>query len=246
MAVLTLKNVSVRYGEKNVLEKIDLELSGGEITAVIGPSGCGKSTLLHCMNGMIREVHGAHMTGDLYLRGQNFQTLQEEEIRRRIGLVSQMPTPFPFSVYKNITYAPIYYGVKDKRKLEKIVKDALQMCGLYEEVKGDLSHPANRLSGGQQQRLCIARALAVNPEILLLDEPCSALDAVNTERIEQLLLSLKKKYTIVLVTHNLAQAKRLADHVIYMDRHTIAARGDAGTMFGGGLPEETRRAMERL
>lgn len=244
MAVLTLKNVSVRYDEKNILENINMGLEEGKITAVIGPSGCGKSTLLHCMNGMIHEVHSAHMSGDIFLRGKNFNVLQEEEIRRRIGLVSQTPMPFPFSVYKNITYAPIYYGVKDRRKLEKIVTEALQRCGLYEEVKGDLSHPANYLSGGQQQRLCIARALAVNPEILLLDEPCSALDAVNTERIEQLLLELKQQYTIVLVTHNLGQAKRIADYVVYINRHTIAARGDVQTVLGGGLPEEIRRAME--
>lgn len=244
MAILKIEDLSVYYDRKEVLEHVSLSVPEHKITAIIGPSGCGKSTLLQCMNGMIHDIENASMTGKISLRGQEFDNIPKEELRRRIGLVFQVPTPFPFSIYKNMTYAPRYYGVKDKDKLEKIVIDKLQLCGLYEEVKHNLKHHAGKLSGGQQQRLCIARALTVNPEILLLDEPCSALDVQNTAIIEQLLVKLKETYTIVLVTHNISQAKRVADEVVYLDQHRVMEHGEMQQVFENPKLEETKAFLK--
>lgn len=244
MAVLEIKNLSVYYDKKQILENISLSIPQQKITAIIGPSGCGKSTLLQCLNGMIHDIDSASMKGNVYLNGQDFNHIPKEELRRRIGLVFQVPTPFPFSIYKNMAYAPKYYGIRDKHNLDEIITDKLQLCGLYDEVKHDLKHHASKLSGGQQQRLCIARALTVNPEILLLDEPCSALDVQNTAIIEQLLIKLKETYTIILVTHNISQAKRVADEVIYLDDHRIIEHGEAAQIFEQPRFEETKAFLK--
>jgi phosphate transport system ATP-binding protein len=211
MDIIKIKDLSVSYGDKKVLKNLSMNIEKNKITAIIGPSGCGKSTLLSTLNLMIEE-NGGSFEGEILFKDKDIRSYKKDDIRRMIGMVFQKPTPFPFSIYKNLTYAPIYYGIKDKKELNSIVENTLKKAGLFEEVKDDLNMKATKLSGGQQQRLCIARALTVGPEVLLLDEPCSALDAKNTEKIEKMLLKFFKDYTIVIVTHNLDQAKRIADH----------------------------------
>lgn len=213
MDIIKIKDLSVSYGEKKVLDNLSMNIEKNKITALIGPSGCGKSTLLSTLNLMI-EDNGGSFQGEILFKDKDIRSYKKDDIRRMIGMVFQKPTPFPFSIYKNLTYAPIYYGIKDKNQLNNIVESTLKKAGLYEEVKNDLNMKATKLSGGQQQRLCIARALTVEPEVLLLDEPCSALDAKNTAKIEQTLLQFSKDYTIIIVTHNLDQAERIADHII--------------------------------
>lgn len=210
-----LNSVRSYYGTKQVLNNIEMDFKKNSITAIIGPSGCGKSTLLLALNRMLEEYQGRN-EGEILFKGKNLFTYPKEEIRKQIGMVFQKPTPFPLSIYKNLTYAPLYYGIRDKKKLKEIVENNLKKAGLYEEVKNNLNDSALKLSGGQQQRLCIARALTVEPEVLLLDEPCSALDVKNTINIEQMLLELAKEYTIIIVTHNLAQAKRIADYTAFL------------------------------
>lgn len=215
MNVLELNNLKAYYGDREILHGITMAIKKNAITAIIGPSGCGKSTLLLGLNRMIGE-YGGRTEGQVMFKGKDLFSYQIEEIRRLIGIVFQKPSPFPLSIYKNLTYAPIYYGVKDKQKLKEIVETKLKVTGLYEEVKHDLHASALKLSGGQQQRLCIARALTVEPEVLLLDEPCSALDIKNTANIEQMLQTLAHDYTIVIVTHNLAQAKRISHYTAFL------------------------------
>ncbi|MEG2353747.1 MAG: phosphate ABC transporter ATP-binding protein [Clostridium sp.] len=215
--ILDIKNLHVELGNKNIIENLNLSVNKNSITAIIGPSGCGKSTVLKSINGILSNNEDAKIEGDIEFMGKNTKGLNYDyDIRKSIGMVFQNPTPFPMSIYKNITYALRYYGEKDKFKLENIVKEKLKVVGLYEEVKNELTKSALKLSGGQQQRLCIARALAIEPEVLLLDEPCSALDIKNTIIIEKMLKELSKQYTIVLVTHNLSQAKRIADYTVFM------------------------------
>ena len=184
--IMTLHNVSASYDGREVLSDLSLDIPARRITAVIGPSGCGKTTLLRCMNGLLAEEKGVSVSGRILLDGQEIKSMQKDVLRRRVGLVFQTPAPFPFSIYKNMTYAPRYYGIRDKASLEALVKEKLQMAGLYDEVREDLGRNALKLSGGQQQRLCIARALTVDPEVLLLDEPCSALDVKSSAVIEGL------------------------------------------------------------
>lgn len=215
MNVLELNNLKAYYGDRQILHGITMPIKKNAITAIIGPSGCGKSTLLLGLNRMIGE-YGGRTEGQVLFKGKDLFSYQIEEIRRLIGIVFQKPSPFPLSIYKNLTYAPIYYGVKDKQKLKDIVETKLKVTGLYEEVKHNLHASALKLSGGQQQRLCIARALTVEPEVLLLDEPCSALDIKNTYNIEQMLQKLAQDYTIVIVTHNLAQAKRISHYTAFL------------------------------
>ena len=213
MDIIKINSLTVSYGNKKVLKNFSMNIEKNKITAITGPSGCGKSTLLTTLNLMIEE-NGGSFEGEILFKDKDIRTYKKDDIRRMIGMVFQKPTPFPFSIYKNITYAPIYYGIKDKEQLDSIVESTLKKAGLYEEVKDDLKMKATKLSGGQQQRLCIARALSVEPEVLLLDEPCSALDAKNTAKIEETLMKFSKDYTIVIVTHNLDQAKRIADVII--------------------------------
>ena len=225
-SAMTLRDVSAFYDGKPAIAHISADIPRNEITAVIGPSGCGKSTLLRCMNGLLAQEPGTEVRGEIALDGTDISRLPSEELRRRVGLVFQTPTPFPFSILKNLTFAPQYYGQRDKKALEALAIEKLQLCGLYDEVKDELRKNAQKLSGGQQQRLCIARALTVEPDILLLDEPCSALDVRATQTVEELLLRLKERYTVVIVTHNLAQARRIADRMMFLYNGQIIEQGE--------------------
>ncbi len=241
-SVMTLRNVSAFYDGKPAIEHISADIPKNEITAIIGPSGCGKSTLLRCMNGLLMQEPGAAVRGEIALDGKDISRLPSEELRRRVGLVFQTPTPFPFSILKNLTFAPQYYGQRDKKALETLAIEKLQLCGLYDEVKDDLRKNAQKLSGGQQQRLCIARALTVEPDILLLDEPCSALDVRATQTVEELLLRLKERYTVVVVTHNLAQARRIADTAMFLYNGHLIEQGEH--LLTDPQEKETRAFLE--
>lgn len=216
MCILSIRDLNVYYGDKKVLDNINMDIRKNKITAIIGPSGCGKSTLLTTLNRMIEEEKSSKVKGTILFDNTNINTIPIQEVRKDIGMVFQKPLCFPFSIYKNLTYALNYYGVKNREKLDSIVRKSLKAVGLYGEVKDDLKKSALKLSGGQQQRLCIARALTVNPKVLLLDEPCSALDIKNTLYIEKTLLELSQDYTIIIVTHNLNQAKRIADYTAFI------------------------------
>lgn len=237
--ILTLKDLTAWYGNKKALENISLSFPKNQITAIIGPSGCGKSTLLSCINGSLTDLKESKLKGEIILNGQNILLIPPDELKRRVGLVLQTPTPFPFSIYKNMTYAPVYHGIRDKKKLEQIVTENLTRAGLYDEVKDVLHKSAMKLSGGQQQRLCIARALTAFPEVLMLDEPCSALDIHSTKVIEELLLQLKETYTILLVTHNLAQAKRIADYICFLKEGKFIEMGEKEQIFSHPTKKET-------
>ena len=238
-AALTLRNVSAFYDGKPALEGVSLSFPRNRITAVLGPSGCGKSTLLRAVNRMLEEEPGASWKGEILLGDTDVRALPPEELRRRVGLVFQTPAPFPFSIYKNMTFALRYYGVHDKGKLDAAVREKLEMAGLYEEVRDELNKSAVKLSGGQQQRLCIARALTVEPEVLLLDEPCSALDVKSIATIEAMLTKLKERYTIVLVTHNIAQARRIADYAAFFNGGRLVEAGEKAALFAHPQQEET-------
>lgn len=215
---IEVKDLCVSYGSKPVLKHVSLIIPKNEITAIIGPSGCGKSTLIKALNRMIELVPGAKVTGRVLLDGQDIYApgIDPVTIRRRIGMVFQKPNPFPASIYDNVAFGPRILGVRDRKKLDKIVEESLVRANLWEEAKDRLKENALALSGGQQQRLCIARALATHPEVLLLDEPASALDPISTARVEDLLKDLKDEVTIVLVTHNMQQAIRVSDRTAFM------------------------------
>ena len=244
--ILEIKDFSVNYGKSRVLKNINLEIEKNRITAIIGPSGCGKSTFLKSLNLMITEEKSSEILGKIYFNGKNIKDFQKENLRKKIGLVFQTPTPFPFSIYKNMIYAPVYYGIKDKKELDKIVKEKLILAGLYDEIKDEMNKSALSLSGGQQQRLCIARELTVEPEILLLDEPCSALDIQNTMKIEEMLKNLSSKYTIVIVTHNLAQAKRIADKTAFFFDGELVEYGDTEDIFTNPKDEKTKNYINGI
>ncbi len=201
------------YGEKEALKGIDLAIEKGKIHALIGPSGCGKSTFLRSLNRMNDLISDCHIQGKVYFHDENIyeKGIDINTLRKKVGMVFQKPNPFPMSIFDNIAYAPRTFGIRDKKRLEEIVVTSLKKASLFEEVKDNLSHSALSLSGGQQQRLCIARALSANPEVLLMDEPTSALDPISTAKIEELMNELKKEVTIVIVTHNMQQASRVAD-----------------------------------
>jgi phosphate transport system ATP-binding protein len=242
---LDIRNLSVSYGKNTVLKNLDLAVPKNRITAIIGGSGCGKSTLLKAVN-RTAEEYGAKVSGTVTLDGEDAFSLPAETLRRRIGMVFQTPVTFPFTIYKNMLYAPKYFKRLTKAQADELVSLYLKKAGLYEEVKDQLGMPATRLSGGQQQRLAIARCLTVEPEILLLDEPCSALDVKNTAHIEKLLLELKADYTILIVTHNLAQARRIADAVIYMEDGEIIESGTPTELFGAPKDERTKAYLAYL
>lgn len=246
MNILEIKDFSVSYAGKRVLKNINMSIPKNKITSIIGPSGCGKSTFLKSLNLMIREEEDAETKGDIFFNGRNIKEIDIEKLRKEIGIVFQTPAPFPFSIYKNMTYAPIYYGIKDKKTLEKLVKEKLEAAGLYEEVKEDIKKSALKLSGGQQQRLCIARSLTAEPEILLLDEPCSALDVQNTAKIEEMLLKLAEKYTIVIVTHNLFQAKRISDYTGFFLEGELVEFGESEKIFTAPEDERTKKYTEGI
>jgi phosphate transport system ATP-binding protein len=245
-AAMRTNGLSVSYDRKTVLDSVSLAFPSNRITSIIGPSGCGKTTLLLCLNGLITENAGAKMTGEVFLGEKNTDSIPQEELRRRVGLVFQTPMPFPFSVYKNLIYAPKYYGNHNKKELDRIVKEKLEMVGLYGEIKDELGKSALKFSGGQQQRLCIARALTVEPDVLLLDEPCSALDVKSASVIEETLLELKKNYTIIIVTHNIAQARRISDRVAFLKDGRLIEEGDSEQFFREPAEEETREFLRGI
>ena len=244
--ILEVKNFSVSYDDKKILKNINMYIDKNKITAIIGPSGCGKSTFLKSLNMMINEEKGAKTFGDIFFEGKNIKNFEIELLRKNIGLVFQTPTPFPFSIYKNMTYAPIYYGIKNKNQLDNLVKEKLKLAGLYDEIKDEINKSALSLSGGQQQRLCIARELTVEPEVLLLDEPCSALDIQNTIKIEEMLKKLSKNYTIIIVTHNLAQAKRIADKTAFFFDGELVEYEDTEKIFSNPRDEKTKKYINGI
>ena len=212
--IIKTRNVDFFYGSFRALTDVTMDFEQNHVTALIGPSGCGKSTLLRVLNRMNDLIDGTRVEGEILFEGQNIYApdVDPVEIRRRIGMVFQKPNPFPKSIFNNITYAPKLSGVKSKSDLETLVEGSLKQAVLWDEVKDILDHSAMTLSGGQQQRLCIARALAMKPDILLMDEPTSALDPISTAKIEELIDELKKQYTIIIVTHNMQQAARVSEH----------------------------------
>ncbi|MTI66945.1 MAG: phosphate ABC transporter ATP-binding protein [Firmicutes bacterium] len=237
--ILEVNNLNVSFNEKKVLNNISIGFNKNKITAIIGPSGCGKSTLLKTFNAMIYENNEAKIKGDIFFNGENLSKYNIERVREKIGMVFQNPIPFPLSIYKNMEYALKYYG-KKKKKRKEIITKKLKVTGLYEEIKDSLNKSALKLSGGQQQRLCIARSLTIEPDILLLDEPCSALDVKNIDNIENMLLKLKKDYTIIIVTHNLSQAKRIADETLFMLDGKIIEYDKTDNIFNNPKDEKTK------
>lgn len=216
MSKISVKNLNLYYGDFQALKNINMEIEENQVTAFIGPSGCGKSTFLKCLNRMNDLVEGCKIDGKIELDGVNINSkIDVNLLRKKVGMVFQKPNPFPMSIYDNVAFGPKTHGIKDKKQLDKIVEEALKGAALWDEVHDRLHKSALSLSGGQQQRLCIARALAVNPEILLMDEPTSALDPISTSKIEDLVLDLKKKYTIIMVTHNMQQAARISDKTAF-------------------------------
>jgi phosphate transport system ATP-binding protein len=217
-AKVEVKNLAVYYGKFRALKEINLTVHEKRITAIIGPSGCGKSTLLRSFNRMNDLTPGCRMEGEIHLDGENvlLPSMDVVSVRRRVGMVFQRPNPFPKSIFDNVAYGPRLYGIHHKADLEKIVEDSLKASALWNEVKDKLNQSGLSISGGQQQRLCIARALAVEPEVILMDEPASALDPISTLKIEELMQDLKKDYTIVIVTHNMQQAARVSDYTAMM------------------------------
>jgi len=234
--------LTVSYGHKVAVSKVTLPVRQGEVLALIGPSGCGKTTLLRSLNRLVELTPSATRGGRITLDGQDIDALDVTNLRRRVSMVFQQPNPFPMSIFDNVAFALRQQGSKrpSRQELAPAVVDALERAGLLAEVGEDLDHPALRLSGGQQQRLCIARSLAAGPEVLLLDEPCSALDPQSTETIEQLILKLREQVAVVIVTHNLQQAQRVADHVAFMYLGELVEYGPAEQVFESPQAERTR------
>ncbi len=245
MDIIELANLNAFYGNKKILNNINMKIKKNKITAIIGPSGCGKSTLLAVLNRMIEE-NGGSIEGKVIFNEKDILNYSKNELRRKVGIVFQKPSPFPLSIYGNLAYAPLYYGVKDKKLLNDIVENKLKVSGLYEEVKDDFKMSALELSGGQQQRLCIARALTVEPDVLLMDEPCSALDIKNTANIEDMLLNLLDDYTIIIVTHNLFQAKRISDYTVFILDGEIVEFGETEQIFNNPKDRRTKEYIEGM
>ena len=236
----TVKDMELYYGSFHALKNVNLNIASGEITAFIGPSGCGKSTFLKSLNRMNDLVEGCRITGDIRLMDEDIydRNMDVSVLRRRVGMVFQKPNPFPMSVYDNIAYGPRTHGVKKKAELDEIVEKSLRDAAIWDELKDRLKKSALGLSGGQQQRLCIARALAVKPEVILMDEPTSALDPISTSKIEDLVMDIKKEYTIVMVTHNMQQAVRVSDTTVFFLLGEIIESGATGQMFS--VPKDKR------
>lgn len=232
MSKFEIKDLVLHYGDFKAIKGIDLDIEENEITAFIGPSGCGKSTVLKTLNRMNDLVEGCKIDGEIFLDGQNiYKDMDVNFLRKRVGMVFQKPNPFPMSIYDNLTYGPITHGIRKKAQLEEIVETTLKQAALWDEVKDQLKKSALALSGGQQQRLCIARALTVNPEVILMDEPTSALDPISTSKIEDLVLELKEKYTIIIVTHSMQQAARISDKTAFFLLGDVIEYGDTHQIF---------------
>jgi phosphate transport system ATP-binding protein len=231
--VLETRNVNIAYGEKPAIKGVSLEFPENRITAIIGPSGCGKSTLLRAFNRMNEFVPGVRMTGAFLFRGEDLygKDVDPVEVRRRIGMVFQKPNPFPRSIFQNVAWGPTINGIALRSELPALVERSLRQAGLWEEVCDRLDENGFSLSGGQQQRLCIARTLAMQPDVILLDEPCSALDPVSTARIEDLLFELKSRYSIVIVTHNMQQAARVSDYTAFLENGELIEFGETEEVF---------------
>ena len=213
---MEVEDLDLWYDDFQALKDVEMEIYEHRITAIIGPSGCGKSTLIRCLNRMNDLIDGVTVEGEIELDDRDIYKMDVMELRTRVGMVFQKPNPFPMSIFDNIAYGPRLHGMKNKKKLQEIVEISIKRAALWDEVEDDLDKSALDLSGGQQQRLCIARALAIKPEVILFDEPCSALDPISTAKIEDLMADLKKRYTLVIVTHNMQQAARVSDFTAFM------------------------------
>ena len=238
-AKFSVKGLDLYYGDFHALKDVNLDINAKEITAFIGPSGCGKSTFLKTLNRMNDLVEGCKITGDVRLDGENiYNGMDVSQLRKRVGMVFQKPNPFPMRIYDNIAYGPRTHGIHNKAKLNEIVETSLRQAAIWDEVKDRLNKSALGMSGGQQQRLCIARALAVQPEVILMDEPTSALDPISTSKIEDLVIELKKDYTIIMVTHNMQQATRVSDKTVFFLLGEIIESGDTEKLFS--VPTDKR------
>ena len=235
----TVRNMNLYYDNFHALKDINLDIHKNEITAFIGPSGCGKSTFLKSLNRMNDLVEGGKITGEVLLDGEEiYGNMDVNHLRKRVGMVFQSPNPFPMSIYDNIAYGPRTHGIRSKAKLDAIVEKSLKQAAIWDELKDRLKKSALGLSGGQQQRLCIPRALAVEPEVILMDEPTSALDPISTSKIEDLVLELKEKYTIVMVTHNMQQATRVSDETVFFLLGELVEHGRTEQLFS--MPQDKR------
>ncbi len=239
--IITVNDLCLWYGNTQALKDITIPIEENAITALIGPSGCGKSTFLKTLNRMNDLIPGVKVTGEVKYKDKNIfdSSVNVNELRKDIGMVFQKPNPFPMSVYDNIAYGPRIHGIKSRAKLDEIVENSLKSAAIWDEVKDRLKKSALGLSGGQQQRLCIARALAVEPKVLLMDEPTSALDPISTSKIEDLAIELKKKYTIVIVTHNMQQAVRISDHTAFFLLGDLIEYGETERMFANPTDKRT-------
>ncbi len=238
---LEVKNLNLYYDQKRALNSVSLAIPEKKVTAFIGPSGCGKSTLLRCFNRMNDLVDSCRIEGEIIMDGKNIyaKNVDVPELRRQVGMVFQKPNPFPKSIYENVAYGLRLQGVKSKRVLDTVVENALRSAAIWDEVKDRLHDNAFGLSGGQQQRLVIARAIAIEPEVILLDEPASALDPISTLKIEELIYELKSKYTIVIVTHNMQQAARVSDYTAFMYMGDLIEHGNTNTLFTNPTKKQT-------
>lgn len=240
MGKIDIKDMDLFYGSFQALKNVNLEIEPNKITAFIGPSGCGKSTLLKSLNRMNDLVEGCRIDGKILLDGQDIyaKSMDVNTLRKRVGMVFQKPNPFPMSIYDNVAYGPRTHGIRSKAKLDEIVERSLRNAAIWDEVKDRLKKSALGMSGGQQQRLCIARALAVNPEVILMDEPTSALDPISTSKIEDLVIELKKQYTIIMVTHNMQQAVRVSDKTVFFLLGEVIESGETERLFS--VPQDKR------
>ncbi len=243
---VTIENLSLLYQGNCALKNVSAKIPRHKVTAIIGPSGCGKTSLLRCLNRMIELVPGVKLTGKVLLGDLDIygRDVDVTDVRKRVGLIAQKPTPLPMSIFENVAYGPRIYGTGGRRKLREAVETSLRTAGLWDEVKDRLKEPANRLSIGQQQRLCVARGLAVEPEVLLFDEPTSALDPISANRIETEIVQLKDKYTCVVVTHNLQQARRIADNVLFVYLGELVEHGVAEDVFDSPKEAFTQAYIE--
>ncbi|MBV1631837.1 phosphate ABC transporter ATP-binding protein [Listeria monocytogenes] len=239
--IIETKDVDLFYGSKQALQKIALNIKKNQVTALIGPSGCGKSTFLRTLNRMNDLIPNVKTTGEIHIGGENVHDpkIDMVNLRKKVGMVFQQANPFPFSIYDNVAYGPRMHGIKDKKVLDEIVERSLRQAALWEEVHDRLDRSAIGMSGGQQQRLCIARVLAVKPDVILMDEPTSALDPISTAKVEDLILELKKDYTIVIVTHNMQQASRISDETAFFLNGRIVEFADTTSIFTNPAEKET-------
>lgn len=236
---IAVRNLDLYYGEKQALKDVNMNIKEGKVTALIGPSGCGKSTFIRTLNKMNDLIDNVKIYGEIDLDGEDINKQNVIDLRTKVGMVFQKPNPFPMSIYDNITYGPKIQGIKDKKELDKIVEESLKGAAIWDEVKDRLKSSALGLSGGQQQRLCIARAIAMKPEVILMDEPTSALDPISTGKVEELIEELKGKYTIVIVTHNMQQANRISDDTAFFLNGEVVEFNDTRSIFENPTDKRT-------